>query len=232
MGWILDGFQACFLHDNDEFIAMDVDVDAACDGDLSEEDEIEFTLEVEREMCELLKQKAIKEKTQKQLKERKKSFVACGFHHGHLNPLPASWKYPKGLRLFQMITVFLMGSPSEGVPALKFVKRAHVLHFDKGGLSLSKMKRVMKVVQHFGELRGFWPTKAHKFWNGKTITELWDGIWDDIKPYCLTKMKGGVGISDLYHKSCVAELSWTTCHDKFVKTGLYKQPGICRQSYK
>jgi len=57
------------VHDNDESIAMDVDVDAACDGDLLEENEIEFTLEVEREMCVLLKQKAIKEKTQKQLKE-------------------------------------------------------------------------------------------------------------------------------------------------------------------
>lgn len=46
-----------------------------------------------------------------------------------------------------MIIVFLMFCPIEGAPELKSIKRVHVLYFDKGGLVLFKMKRVMKVIQ-------------------------------------------------------------------------------------
>ncbi len=84
--------------------------------------------------------------TRRQLKRRK---LTVGFHHGKLNVLPADWTYPK-MNLVQLIHLYQMGSPSEGVTALCLCTSARVRHFDKGGTNLSRMLRVMKVFKHFG----------------------------------------------------------------------------------
>ncbi len=60
-------------------------------------------------------------------------------------------------------------------------------HFDKEGQKLSWMRRVMRVVEHFACMRGVWkPKNAKEYWNGKTVTTLWNGVWNDLKPYLLT----------------------------------------------
>jgi hypothetical protein len=40
-----------------------------------------------------VREATIRIKTTHQLKQRT---ITVGFHHGHLNPLPASWQNPKG----------------------------------------------------------------------------------------------------------------------------------------
>jgi hypothetical protein len=194
-----------------------------CDGlDIDEEEDVCITVTDYNAM----EQQLVHDKTKEQLKRRKTTGgLLVGYHHGHLNPLPSSWKYPTKMNVIQMITLFQMGNPSEGVAPLKLLKTGHVKHFDKQGTNLSRMGRFMKAVKHFALLRGVWkPQNATNYWNGETVTKLWDGVWDDLSPHLLTetKMKGDKPPS--YHKSCTASLAWRTCHDKLMrKGGLFDQ---------
>jgi hypothetical protein len=74
------------------------------------------------------------------------------------------------MTLVQLIHLYLMGSPSEGVAALSLCNSAHVGHFDKEGINLSRMKRVMKVVEHYAKGRGVWKplSTGSDYWNGET----------------------------------------------------------------
>ena len=41
---------------------------------------------------------------------------------------------------------------------------------------------------------------ANGYWNGATVTKLWDGAWDDLSPYLLTRTElKGKPVS--YHNS-------------------------------
>ena len=66
------------------------------------------------------------------------------------------------MNLVQMIHLYQMGSPSEGVTALRMCTSVHVGHFDTEGTNLSRMQRVMKVIEHFG-------------WHGV----VWKSIWQE-----------------------------------------------------
>jgi hypothetical protein len=113
-----------------------------------------------------------------------------------------------------------MGNRTDGVPPLKLLNAQHVTHFDKNGVSLSRMKRIMKVIRYFGEVRGVWKIgHGSNIWNGETVTKLWAGIWDDVKPYLFTKTVKSTCVS--YHKSRTGQLAWRTCYDKFKRTGLF-----------
>ena len=87
-------------------------------------------------------QKSREAGTRRQLKCRK---LTVGFRHGKLNVLPALWKYSK-MNLVQLIHLYQMGSPSEGITALRLCKSSDVNHFDKEGRNLSRMQRVMTIV--------------------------------------------------------------------------------------
>ena len=76
------------------------------------------------------------------------------------------------MNLVQLTHLYLMGSPSEGVTALCLCTSAHVGHFDKEGTNLSRIRRVMKVIEQFGRRRGVWkPTTAGAdYWGGALVT--------------------------------------------------------------
>ena len=162
--------------------------------------------------------------TRRQLKRRK---LTVGLHHGKLNVLPANWKYPK-MTMVQLIHLYLMGSPSEGVAALRLCNSAHVGHFDKEGMNLSRMKRVIKVVEHYAKQRGVWKplTGGSDYWNGETVTKVWDGVWKDMLPLLATRTIFDDGREDSDHKSRVGDISWRTCHNKLFSKGVYKSLGI------
>ena len=85
----------------------------------------------------------------------------------------------------------------------------------------------MKAVEYFATKRGVWrPHNAHNYWNGETVTKLWDGVWDDLMPHLLTvtqKKSGKIS----YHKSRVSTLAWRTMHDKLMGSGgLFQQLNI------
>ena len=184
---------------------------------------IEITYEEDKALHELARETSIKHKAKKQLDQRKKNGILVGFHHGALNPLPSYWKYPNKLNLLQMITLWLMGSPKEKVPALRHVSGKHVVHFDKNSKNLNRMKMIMKIVKHFALLRDVWePRNASNFWNGVTVTRLWDCIYVDLKPYLLIFTKNNDG-SESDHKSRCMMLASRYCYDRFVKAR-----GLCR----
>jgi hypothetical protein len=84
--------------------------------------------------------------------------------------------------------MWLMGSPTDGVaaPRPRYLDSSQVSHFDKEGQKLSRMRRVMRVVQHFACRRGVWkPNNAKEYWNGTAVTTLWNGVWGDLKPEAL-----------------------------------------------
>ena len=169
-------------------------------------------------------QKSKAAETRRQLKRRK---LTVGFHHGKLTVLPASWKYPK-MNLVQLIHLYQMGSPSEGITALRLCKSSDVNHFDKEGRNLSRMRRVMKVVEHYARTRSVWkPLNAGSdYWDGETVTKLWDGVWKDLFPQLVTCTTYDDEREDSWHKSRVGDISWRTCHNKFLDGGVFKSLSV------
>ena len=192
------------------------------------EEDILITFESQTaKVTEQVRQATVRAKTKEQLGKR---FVKVGNVHGKWNPLPASFRYPKSMTLTQLTTLWHMGNPRDGVPPLKICDSKNVGHFDKNGSILSRMKRLMEAVKLLAVPRGLWKPRNVQgltFWNGSTVTALWTGIWDDIKPYLLTKTKKGEVES--FHKSRAGKLSWRTCHDKLYSTGLFKELGIVKR---
>ena len=92
-------------------------------------------------------------------------------------------------------------------------------HFDKHGVGLRRIKRILEVVKYFAEQRNVWTDGQ---WDGKSVTCLWDGIFEDVRPFLLTVMKSNDGKPDSYHKSKCGNLSWRTCYDKFIKADIFK----------
>ncbi len=72
-------------------------------------------------------------------------------------------------------------------------------------------------VEDFGGKKNVWltPTKT-KGWNGKTVTMLWDAIWEDFTPYMCTKTISPAGDVST-HKSCIGEMGAQPIHNKLVK---------------
>lgn len=134
------------------------------------------------------------------------------------------WCFSKGMNLMQIITMFQIGSPCDGVMALIDLKVLHIVHFDKWGRCHPRMWRVMTVIIHFDNFRNFWQPRhaRYQFLNGETFIHLWVGMLEDVQPYLLTNTMIGDDKVISYHKSYVAVFSWRTCHDKFRKRGLFK----------
>jgi hypothetical protein len=190
----------------------------------NEEDEDE-EVEITFEDAAYIHQKHLAAKTTREaakLKMRKRK-VTIGFHHHHgvLTPLPSDFvEYPQ-MNLQQLITMWLMGSPSEGIIALRQLNSKTVGYFDKEGANLSKMRRVMCAVEHFGNERGVWKpwhVKSEDYWNGVTITKLWEGICGDLLPLMETVTNyDDASNPSSKHKSRPGDLRWRTCHDRLAK---------------
>jgi hypothetical protein len=117
-----------------------------------------------------------------------------------------------------------LGAPAENVTPLKNLTSKHVFHFNDTGANLSRMQRFMGAIEQYGKLRNVWkPSNAKDFWNGETVTWLWDGIHDDIKENLVTVTQYDNGRPTSMHKSQSGSLAWRTCHDKLLKRGVFKE---------
>ena len=76
-------------------------------------------------MAPVKRAQIIKQLTNEQLANRT---IKVGFHHGHFDPLPASWKTPKGLTVIQLVNLWLVGSKNEHVPPSKAFTPSHEAH--------------------------------------------------------------------------------------------------------
>ena len=82
----------------------------------------------------------------------------------------------------------------------------------------------MKVVEHFARTRSVWKplTAGPDYWDGETATKVWDGVWKDLLPLLVTCTTYDDGREDSWHKSRVGDISWQTCHNKFLDGGVFK----------
>lgn len=109
----------------------------------------------------------VRQQTSDQLKRQT---LTMGYHHGRCNPLPSTWRYPKGATVIQLMNLWLVGNRSEHVPPLAIVGPECVKHFDKKARSYSKMRQVMEVVKQFARAKGVW--LAYNKWDGETVTNV------------------------------------------------------------
>ena len=179
-----------------------------------EEDDIQFPVDKEYALFERVRHETNKQTNKQIMAMREKHGITVGMHNGHLNPLVATWRYPQGMNMRTMITMWLIGIPSEKVPPLRSLDVVHVHHFDKRGRTLNKMKRVMDIVKKIGEVHEVWrPKNARNYWNGVTVTKLLDKVLPVLLPYCKTKTT--VRGIESTHKT--RERSWRTNADKLIR---------------
>ena len=156
-------------------------------------------------------------RTSQQLKARK---LTLGYHHGILNPLPSTWRYPKGITLIQLINLWLLGVIDQNVPPLRKVSTRWVYHFDPKARDYSKMKQVMKFVEALGKQRDVWVEGTGGKWDGATMTTLWASIWKDFIPYMCnnTMIQMGDGeYVDSTHKSRTGQVVRRSINNKLVE---------------
>ena len=156
-------------------------------------------------------------RTSQQLKARKSTL---GYHHGILNPLPSTWRYPKGITLIQLINLWLLGVIDQNVPPLRKVSTRWVYHFDPKARDYSKMKQVMKFVEAFGKQRGVWVEGTGGKWDGATVTTLWASIWKDFIPYMCTNTMIQMGDGeyvDSTHKSHTGQVVVRSIYNKLAE---------------
>ena len=188
---------------NNEFYSEDDNMDI----------DLTFEFDVDEGTMDQLKAKRMKEL----LKARQ---YTCGNHHGKFNPLPSSWRYPNKMTFIDLINLWLLGGGKElNVPPFMLLSPENVKHFDRRGKRFSKYKQVMKFVEKYGREKDVWlkTTKTNR-WNGKAVTDLWNAIWEDFKPYMQTKTLLSMGdVSE--HKSRTGEIAAITVYEKLVVVG-------------
>ena len=112
------------------------------------------------------------------------------------------------------IHLWLIGSEKEHVPALKKLKLALLAHFDPAGRVRSRMKFVMREVEHLARLEGVW-LEGH--WNSAAVITMWSTIWRYLEPYLRTLTKKNGKVSD--DKSRRVQISWRTFFNKLSENG-------------
>jgi hypothetical protein len=119
----------------DRLLDIAEEICSSFDGDVEEEEDVCISITFEESAAvESVRETAIWCKTQDQKKQK----LTVRNHHGKLNPLPAWWHYLARMNVIQMITLFQMGYPAEGVCPLKLLWSDLVNHFDAEGRDLYK----------------------------------------------------------------------------------------------
>jgi hypothetical protein len=190
-------------------------------GEFDEDELIEFT--VQQEQVQVLHEQAVdastKSRVAEQLTRRLNSGFTVGLVDGHWNPLPPGWKYPTKMNMQQMITLWLMRNPTERVPPLRTVSPNHVSTFDRKSKNLNRMKNCMLFIKRVAVRKGVWsPNNAVAYWNGDTVSRLWDGISGTILPILTTTTTRKDGTIS-YYKSRSMVNAWRTNADKLIKYG-------------
>jgi hypothetical protein len=157
----------------------------------------------------------------------KKRGYTVGAHHGHITTFPPDWTYPTGMNLLSLIGLWLIGMPGLMIPPMCKVPTNWVVHFDSQGRQKSKMKQVMKLVEHEGMQKGVFDKRWT--WDGAKVITLWDAIWDAFHPYMATKTvinREDYGDMDnttmSEHKNRMGQLSWYSIYNKMQGEGLLK----------
>ena len=115
------------------------------------------------------------------------------------------------MNLKEMIDLWLVGNRGEHVPPFCVVSPKQVNHFDKNGKRLHDIRQTMEIVRKLAIKNGVWKPRgaSDDYWNGKTVIDMWDGIYDRVAPYLMTVTKRA-GQADSTHKSRPDDQAWRT----------------------
>ena len=122
--------------------------------------------------------------------------------------------------MIQLIHLWLVGSEKESVPALHKLSFSLVGHFDRGGKIRSKMKLVMREVEHFSRLEGVW---LEGRWTAPAVTKMWSTIWLYLKPYLRTLTRKKDDKESNKH-SRRGQIAWQTFFNKLRENGKDMMP--------
>ena len=86
----------------------------------------------------------VRQKTSKHMKSRT---LNMGYHHGKLNPLPSTWKYPNFCTVIQLMKLLLIGNRKENVTPLEIAGAYLVSYTNNGSRIFSKIRQVMSKVE-------------------------------------------------------------------------------------
>ena len=179
----------------------------------AEEEDVERQLldDPAARMCPRKRARIVERRTREQLAGRK---IRVGFHHGHFNPLPASWKMPKRLTVLQLANLWLVGCEREHVPPLRKLSAVHLHHIDPKGKTRSRMRFVMGEMEYFAKLEHVWLERG--CWDAAAVTKMWSAVWPHLDTYLRT-VSG--------HKEMTVEerrqgqMPWRTCYNKLNQMG-------------
>ena len=180
-----------------------------------EEEDVERELESDT-TCPRERARLVERRTREQLARRR---IKVGFHHGHFNPLPASWKLPKSLTVLQLAHLWLVGCEREHVPPLRRLSAVHLHHIDPKGKSHSKMKIVMSEIEYFAKLEDAWLDRGG--WNEAAVTKMWSAVWPHLDAYLRT-VSGHKEMT--LEKRRQGQMSWRTCYNKLNDMGCKGRP--------
>jgi hypothetical protein len=120
------------------------------------------------------------------------------------------------MNLKEMTDLWLVGNRAEHVSPFRVVSTKQVCHFDKKARRLHDMRQVMQIIKKMAvdkKPEGF----TDDYWNGKTVIDMWNGIYDSVSPYLMTVTKQA-GQAALTHKSRPDDQSWRTTLEKMIAT--------------
>mmetsp|Transcript_7253 Transcript_7253/g.11641 ORF Transcript_7253/g.11641 Transcript_7253/m.11641 type:complete len:555 (+) Transcript_7253:2-1666(+) len=133
-----------------------------------------------------------------------------GIHHGKLNPLPTDWEFPTHHSIIDILNLWLLGEPERKIPPLRYINSSYVGYLKSGTGYLSKLRCVMKVINHVGVKLECW---YEEDWDEEKISTLWYTVWDDIEERI--KFKNTQGRN--------GAVTWQSVYNKMHEKGVIKE---------
>ena len=139
--------------------------------------------------------------------------LTMGFHHGRLQVLPPTWKFPK-MTIKQLVDNWYVGNKKESVPPLKLLEPLHVQHLgttrnkNAGRVKLRQMKCVMNQVESYAKMEGIYKSDPAE-WTSDYATNIWEVVGDKY-------------INSRFRGNRTAEMSWKTLYNKMLKANIFQ----------
>ncbi len=131
-------------------------------------------------------------------------------YKGMVHPLPATWKFPNKFTVIDCMKWWFNGDAESNTPPLQFLKSGHLKDVKNGKNNLSKIRRVMKVIQTYGMSKGVWQDS----WDTEKIILLWNTVWTDISP----RIEGKA----MQKKGADGTATWRSMYNAMAQAGFLK----------
>lgn len=130
-----------------------------------------------------------------------------GIHHGKLQPFPEDWQFPSHRSMMDILHLWFFGVPEKKIPPMMYVHSSYVQFVKSGSGYLSKLRCVMKVIQHYGVKLGCWYDSG---WDADKINTLWQTVWDEVEEHIKFKNCDGR----------VGEVTWQSVYNRIFESKL------------